>query len=506
MQENEFEKRVQNEMGEFRLHPSDAVWEKVEEQLKKKKRRRFVFFIFMLAGLSLLGYSGYFLTKTNSKQNLVHQNNNSLPDNNKSEPGNNEQLLPEKEKENETAKDQTAIEGHYLSPTKEKDQEEKPGNILSNEKIVIVGNDIAGKQKERIKKTGLGNYVIATSTRKDDFDITNTNSQQKKTEVQLKNNPSDQPADKADISQPDIAKNNFPDDNKMTDQKDDNKITNQKVNEPAKADSVITAASKADEAIATTKKKQSASKIKWGIDLSAGISSNRHNAFSIFDMNKSLAMDYYSPGSVTGGGGPGNIRISPSDIKTGPAFRAGLIAEMKISKKSSISSGLQYVYHSNKIQVGYYSDTTVVVNNSFSQASRVNAIYRGTHQKEYTNRYHFIQIPLQYQLQLNSGVKLPILWSIGASAGFLFATNGLVYDTAAGGIYYKDNAAFNKFQFNLNTGVSFRFGGKNKMQWSLGPELSLGMNKLMKDDYTKKQYLLYGGLTGRLYLKKRNNK
>ena len=40
MQENEFEKRIQEEMGEFRLRPSDAVWEKVEEQLKKKKRRR----------------------------------------------------------------------------------------------------------------------------------------------------------------------------------------------------------------------------------------------------------------------------------------------------------------------------------------------------------------------------------------------------------------------------------------------------------------------------------
>ena len=72
------------------------------------------------------------------------------------------------------------------------------------------------------------------------------------------------------------------------------------------------------------------------------------------------------------------------------------------------------------------------------------------------------------------------------------------------GIYYRDNAAFNKFQFNLNTGLSFRFGNKSKIQWSLGPEFSLGMNKLMKDDYTKKQYLLYSGLTGRLFFQKRN--
>ena len=39
MQENEFEKRVQKKMEEFRLRPSDVVWERVEEELRKKKKR-----------------------------------------------------------------------------------------------------------------------------------------------------------------------------------------------------------------------------------------------------------------------------------------------------------------------------------------------------------------------------------------------------------------------------------------------------------------------------------
>jgi hypothetical protein len=492
MQENKFEKRLQQEMGEFRLRPSDAVWEKVEEQLKKKKRRRVVFFIFMLAGLSLLGYSGYFFTTSNSKQNLVQQDSDFLPDNKKSEPGNKQQVLPTTK--NETANDKPAIKDYQLPQTKENDQKER-GNVLSNEKSIIVGNDSAGKHNERIKKIGLDNHAITKITRKNSFDITKDNRQPEKTEKLQNNNPSDHPADKAEISQPDIAKNNL---------QDDSKITDQKGSEATKADSVITANSKADEAIAATKKKQPGSKIKWGIDLSVGRSSSRNNAFSIFDMNKSLAMDYNSPGNATGGGGLNNARISPSYVKAGPAFRAGLIGEMKVSKRSSISSGLQYGYYSNKIQVGAYTDTTVVVNNSYSQSARFDAIYRGTSQKNYTNRFHFIQLPVQYQLQINKGDKTPILWSIGAAAGYLFATNGLVYDTAAGGIYYRDNAAFNKFQFNLNTGLSFRFGNKNKIQWSLGPELSLGMNKLMKDDYTKKQYLLYSGITGRIIFAKKN--
>ena len=68
MQENKFEKGVRQQMEEFRSRPSEAVWKTVEEELRKKKKRRVVFFIFLLAGLSLLGYSGYFLLNS-SKQN-----------------------------------------------------------------------------------------------------------------------------------------------------------------------------------------------------------------------------------------------------------------------------------------------------------------------------------------------------------------------------------------------------------------------------------------------------
>ena len=505
MQENEFEKRMQNEMGEFRLRPSDAVWEKVEEQLKKKKRRRVVFFIFMLAGLSLLGYSGYFFTKTNSKQNLVHQDDNYLPDHKKSEPVNEQQVLPAIE--SKTAKDQPVINEHQLFQTKEETRKQKAGDILSSEKVIAIENDVAGKHKEGTKKISSDRYAIAKSAGKRNADIVKSTIQQAETEKTQNDKSLNYPAGKANKSQQDIAKNNLQDDSRITDQKEDNNVVDQKVNEPTRADSITTANSKADEAIAATKKKQLASKIKWGIDLSAGRSSSRNNAFSIFDIfdaNKSLAMDYNSPGSATGGGGlNNNARISPSNVKAGPAFRAGLIAEIKVSKRSSVSSGLQYGYYSNKIQVGAYTDTTVVVNNSYSQAARFDAIYRGTSQKNYTNRFHFIQLPIQYQLQLNKGVKLPVLWSVGASAGYLLSTNGLVYDTTAGGIYYRDNAAFNKFQFNLQSGFSFRLGNKGKVQWSLGPELSLSMNKLNKDDYSKKQYLLYGGMTGRLFFQKK---
>ena len=56
MPENEFEKRVSSEMQDLRFKPSENVWLRVEERIKKKKKRRIFIIIFLLAGLSLLGY------------------------------------------------------------------------------------------------------------------------------------------------------------------------------------------------------------------------------------------------------------------------------------------------------------------------------------------------------------------------------------------------------------------------------------------------------------------
>jgi hypothetical protein len=65
-------KRLQEEMSEFRVRPSEVVWDRIEDDLRKKKRRRVVFYLFLLAGLSVVGYSGYVLF-TPQKQILAKQ-------------------------------------------------------------------------------------------------------------------------------------------------------------------------------------------------------------------------------------------------------------------------------------------------------------------------------------------------------------------------------------------------------------------------------------------------
>ncbi len=242
-------------------------------------------------------------------------------------------------------------------------------------------------------------------------------------------------------------------------------------------------------------------KINWALELSAGMSAYRDKVFSINDGQKSMDRLFSSPGNS---GGAQAIFYTPSSIKPGFAFRAGITAEMNVSKRSSISSGVRYAYNSNKIRVGTYSySQNAVSSSSFSFASSVNNFYRGAQQKEYTNQFHFIQVPFQYQLQLNRGVKVPIIWKAGITPAYLFATNGLVYDTVANGIYFQTNKAFNKVQLDLHTGFSFVFGHKSKIKWSVGPEVSLGLNKLTKTEYTKRQYLLYSGIAGKIIFPKK---
>ncbi len=500
MQENEFEKRVQQQMEEFRLRPSDAVWEKVEEELRKKKKRRVVFFIFLLAGLSLLGYTGYFLVNQ-SKQNIADQTFTQQPNNDSAEKNNavsspatgsttsneNGSIIqepltikpnptenapaPEELKSNHTrvAKGETRVNDQPAADKTVRDAVIKKSNAVAEK----TANQKNARDNKPTRSTRQPDEMVAnneTTVIKGDVTV---NDEKKKTEETA-------------IAQTDPA-NNIP------------IIKDQLTTDSLRKDSAL---AKVDEKVtkqetATVKTKMS-SKLRWGFDLAVGFSGMRDNAFLFSNGQKSM-MDrvYNSPGNSSSGGFY-TPPVSPSSTKAGPAFKLGIVAQKEITKRSSVSAGLQYAYLNTRMKIGSYWNTSVVVSNAVSQSLRLDAVYRAAPQKNYTNHYHFIQLPIQYHLQLNKGKKLPLLWNVGASLGYLVNTNALVYDTTAGGIYYRDKDIFNKWQENLNTGFSFLFGKSQKLQWSVGPEISLGMNKLVKDTYSQKQYLLYGGLSGRV--------
>ena len=56
MQENEFEKKLQQKMDALQFQPTEEVWQKVQAQVvEKKRRRRGIVFFFLLSGLIIAG-------------------------------------------------------------------------------------------------------------------------------------------------------------------------------------------------------------------------------------------------------------------------------------------------------------------------------------------------------------------------------------------------------------------------------------------------------------------
>ena len=63
MEENKFEKQVQQKMDELKIHPSDSVWEKIEARIGKRKRPNRGLFLFLLFFCVFL-IGGYLLWNT----------------------------------------------------------------------------------------------------------------------------------------------------------------------------------------------------------------------------------------------------------------------------------------------------------------------------------------------------------------------------------------------------------------------------------------------------------
>jgi hypothetical protein len=482
MPANEFERRVQGQLDDFQLNPSASVWKNVEEQIRKKKKRRIIFFFLLPLAAGLCFLSTYYLLNTSTARN-------------------NQQVSidpkhPATQSENKSSVNETtgtmdqqhlANEQPATAPTKNQTQTNSTRSSANNNtEVVIRGINIekrspkaSGAKRMTQKRSQPANQSIEANkddreineviasvvpARDNKIDNTTITTQTQLSPIQQLN------------TEPNTAQVN--DESISKDTIEVNKSTN-----PGEA----------------KKKPASSSKIKWGIEFFAGASSNTDKALALFSASRA-AFDNLAanPGSSVGSGtSSGNPSIiPPSEVHVGPAFNLGVTVEFELSKRSRISSGIQYSYASNRIKTGAKRDTSLLLSPGSAYTANVSLVYRGAQQNDYTNRYHFISMPVTYHLQLNKGKKLPLQWDAGMSLSYLIATNALVYSSSAGGIYYSDKERFNKLHFALATGFSLRFktGG---VEWVTGPQIGFDLMPVMKND--KSQYLLYTGLRTQLF-------
>ena len=492
MPENEFEKKVSSEMQELKFKPSENVWLRVEERIKKKKERRIFMLIFLLAGLALLGYW--------QRVNLFGEQKNDVAKTQKDSDG-------EKQKEDNSRSaneinDSSTIKQNTetTSPEETKNTTGKVvDNKLTGDRSVVDKKNIAVSKSEinKPKKNNEGSKGKQGSvkTKKDNkpeasIAFVSANSKKKNRVVDdlskdLKTN-SETTTKQAEVDQTEV---------KAVESKIDSAKAVTVVQEKdttTKKDTLLKADPVKDPAPQIVKKDPLEKKWKWGLHITPGISSLNNNDIS-FGGAKSADFAYQNP-VVSGPGAQPPPRQNPSDIKAGFALQIGAFAQRQLSSRTSFSLGLQYGYYSNVLHIG---NLRFSGNNQFSSVPGRNAnqVYNaGSDTTKYTNSYHFIELPFLFQWQLNKNKAKPFIWSIGFTVGQLLSSNAIMYDTAFNGVYYKNKSQLNKTQFSLSTSFSWTIANNKNVQWNLGPVADIHLTKLIDNPFENKRYLFFVGL------------
>jgi hypothetical protein len=532
MSDHNFEKQIQQKLDELKIPPADTVWSSVEARIRKDKRRRRGMIIFPI--LMLLIATGFYFIQTKlltsgagSKSVLT----NSLPDNNKnnvSEKSKTEQKLTMQDRLQDNVSNSTKRPDIKNAQKEESDRTKNSENEdrkIDNNNVIAENNPTAGPRngssKILNKKTSPGNNNLKNTKnnislnkkrpqRRLDIDLTmiDQNALQKNNTMALDTKKKEEsiPTEKETVSVSDSQAN-----------KTELSVAGIHIADSVPKDSALVQGKPVDSTLPnqiveekkTAEKKLKQSGWKWGLGASAGISNINDGSFidgfidGIISGEKALVADV-SPtafnNNVPGNAGPTGIINKPSEIEKGFSYSLGAFVQKKLSKRFSISTGLQYNYYSTHIEVGNRVDSFVMVQNAFGSLN-VDRFYRSAPVTKYTNRFHFIELPVSVNTQLNKDNRLPVFWNAGLSLSYLVSTNALHFDSRTG-FYYKNNGLFSKLQANLSTGFSISLWNASKTPVNIGPHLRYGLTNLMKQKVDDSKHLFYFGLNTKIFLNK----
>jgi hypothetical protein len=459
MHENNFEKQVQEKMDQLGFDPSDAVWTAVDKEINKdKKRRRPFFILFFFSGLLLAGGGIYFGMIKNSKAKIV---------------------TSQQQKE----KKETQVEQSDAKVQNNDSQETLLNRESVNSKVLKTAKNLKWNQSKEalLTKSGIGNTIPDNTKDINDAE----NNRPEKNTIVLRNG-------KENIKEKNPARNKTETDKSSTN-------IDSSLNKPMTvAENKTEKDSVSENKIAKiNNQKAKSSKWKFGFTGGAGISNINQSLFQ----PANITGLYYSPANVNIGNGaaPPPVPVS-SQINPGFSFGTGVFVCRYLSKRISISAGLNYHYYSTHVNTGYAVDSSIVVyypglssgTSTLPGAYAINGYYRNGSNYSYTNSYHFIELPLTADFQLNKSIKLPVFWEAGLSVSYLINSNALHFDPN-GNLYYQNAELFNKIQLNGTTAFMIGFP-INKTELQVGPQLQYGLTGLLKTGSGNPQHLFYTGL------------
>src|SRR6185312_7012748 len=377
MEQNNFEKNAQQKMDEFKIAPSDSVWTNVEKRInKKEKDRKVIFILFFLIVFLLSG--GYWLLNLSKKDQKSNQQiSNFIEKKSKSKETN--KLDSSSANSQIESKNILPTHGSTLVPSK-KVKNLKRISVIKNEKEKYENyqnstREVAAKRiEESNKERNNANLFFQSDTinlvqieKENDGDQFKANIESNIDVDNFLNELKSETAEHQLIPKNDIAKKN-------------DSIKNHKHH--------------------------------WniGFTFSGGETSIESDLFQ----RSFPVADYVSN---TPPGGIPSYYFQPSPIKNSIAFIIGALIEKNISARSKIAFGLSYKYYSLINEVGKKVDSLLSPSAQYFSVSNSYNSFTSSH--AYRNNFHYLEVPVSFELQLNKNKKLPLSWQAGVDVSEL---------------------------------------------------------------------------------------
>lgn len=531
MSDHEFEKSVQRKMDGLKLRPSDAVWQAVEMNLHRDKRRRRAFFWLPAAGILLL-IGGYFLYSgsTGPVKDPVAQTQESAANTSSTQPS-----VQPATRENapvSNPEQHSTAGGHSGQELSERQPE--PGNAASapstNHNDNIISNHNTSRDRQSAERIAEKPNQQAHGTMQGRVSGDNNVNKQPKNKIDGRATATSERA-KIDFaatqgtkSATEEAKHSDPFiNNSLAGLSNEASQPEVVVLHPATVPGieplqVLSPADIASMPDSTVRVEIAAllsgsircfalpvpPKWQWGIAGIAGV--NNISEGSVFDLLNAVRVEDVTNAAPA----PAFTGIPPvpvpeaSPIRTGPVFTAGAFVQRNFSRSLSLSIGLQYTYASAYTKVGKRVDSLTTVNYGTTGSRLTNQYYRADRQMhDYTNRYHFIELPIDLHVKLNRSLRTPITLSGGFTLSQLVYTNALHFDGMTR-VYFENDHFFNKLQAGFQSGVHIGLFQRSNHPVMAGPVFRYFATNLQKKGETaaEGQHIWSAGLQVKMLLKK----
>ena len=448
MQADEFEKKIQNKMEGFGLVPDREVWRQVALKIENKKKKRRIIFYWLFIGFVLLAVtSSHWIINNDNDRKAQVNNEASVKENYKAKQSSNNRV--------------------------------KSLNRIKKAPFVKITNYAKKDAAKHIKVSEAKNRAF-TATKY--ARITNEELNTEKVKQPQKAYKAQKESGKI------LPPHKFYNPNaaaKVETDVEDNKIIDRKQNpKDISANTIVKET--------TGAKRQISKKLIFGITAYSGISNNLSGLLS---MQKNYVQDYSSGVS----GGNYSVTNTSDDAKSGFSFGLGVFVRKEISRKISLSAGVDYHLYKVKSAVGKPVNSPTGFYDPAQIATGLNRYYNAGNSVNYLNKYQFIQLPVNLEFQINKNHYKPLVVSAGISPGWLVSSNALYANTERN-VYYIDKEKFHHFQLSAQTAFLFAVKASHGFLLTAGPAAQYAFTNATKAANVD-QHLFFAGLKATIILK-----